>query len=667
MMPELLLLLLAGLGATGWMPGLAGEILVYPLLGVIPGWVLAASLLPGAARSLRIAVALALAPLVTCVLGWLLVAMGTSFVRAAWVIAGAGWVVMLGHLVRTWRSERNADLDRLPAAAVAWALGLALVLLLVPVINPYIFIRGDSWIHGGIVTELRQHGFPPEDARMAGVRLSYVWFFNFFIALLASVHDGNLFHFMTLSNVACAFATVLLAAQIARRVWRSPEAATATAVLLTLGLNAGAFLLWPLNLARAAFGKVRGWSEALRLLHGIEFGSARIIYSLGAPFAEPLSFLDKLLVGTAVNLAYLHMTLYLWALIVWLEERRRSALVLLTFAAAGTMFFHSVVGLSVLPVSAGLLVLTWLARSRFAWLPERGASLAALVATLAGMALTAPYMRSITAGWAPEKAGFRHRFLQFEPSIPWTIATACAFVLVWSLPAVRRGWDDRRPLPVLLAAWAAAMIGFACAVDLPYGNTVKFVYEIFTPCAVLASPVALERFDALKTGRRLRGALVALCFLVPTLLTLHGYLVDPTGRTREELHPVAGEDRLYAWMRRDTSPEAVMVDAGFRDLIAVKGARRLYLGTTQAPDLAAFPAPEMARRRAVMQDLYGALPQPDSTVARLRALGRPLYVLYRPNDTLAVASPWRRLLAATGPGSDVYDRDGFHVVRVAGP
>ncbi len=360
------------------------------------------------------------------------------------------------------------------------------------------------------------------------------------------------------------------------------------------------------------------------------------------------------------------MTLFLWALVVWLEEKRRPALVVLTLAAAGTMFFHSVVGLSVLPVSAGVLALAWLARSRFDWLPERETALAALLATLTGMALAAPYLRSITAGWSPEKAGFRHRFLQFQPSIPWTIVTACAFVLVWSVPAVRRSWSERRPVPVLLAAWAAAMIAFACVVDLPYGNTVKFVYEIFTPCAVLASPVAVEHFERAVAGRSMRGVLVALCFVIPAALTLHGYLVDPTGRTREELHPVPGEDHLYAWMQRETSPDAVLVDAGFRDLIAVKAARRLYLGTTQAPDLAAFPAPEMARRRAVMADLYGALPNPDSTLARLRALGRPLYVLYRPNDTFAIAAPWRRLLAAAGPGSDVYDRDGFHVVRVAG-
>src|SRR5262249_1074900 len=158
-----------------------------------------------------------------------------------------------------------------------------------PSINPYIFVRGDSWLHAGFAVELMDHGFPPEDPRMAGVRMSYVWFFNLFVALLSSIRNQDAFRFMTLSNSAAGFATVPLVAGVPQRVWKDARATTAGCALLVLGLNAGAWLLWPINLARALTGAVRGTPEVLRQLHGIELGTARIIYSLSAPLADMLS------------------------------------------------------------------------------------------------------------------------------------------------------------------------------------------------------------------------------------------------------------------------------------------------------------------------------------------------------------------------------------------
>ena len=193
----------------------------------------------------------------------------------------------------------------------------------------------------------------------------------------------------------------------------------------------------------------------------------------------------------------------------------------------------------------------------------------------------------------------------------------------------------------------------------------KFVYECFTACAILCAPRALAIARSHLAQPRPATALLLFLWLTPTVLTLRGYLIDRTGDTREELHPVAGEKDVYRWLRERTPEQAVVVDRNFRDLIAVTAGRRLYLGTDQPPELAAFPAPEMKRRQEAMRDLYGPLAEPDSTLARLTTLGRPVYVLYRPNDPPVSPEPWRKLAASSPRAELVYDDAGFHVVRIS--
>src|SRR6185503_8115340 len=141
-------------------------------------------------------------------------------------------------------------------------------------------------------------GIPPEDPRFAGIPLHYVWFYNLFAAMLGAMRGHAPFGFMVMLNAATAFATVALSGVIANELWKRREAAIGGAVLAVVGFNAGAWLLWPVNLGRALIGDVRGMPGIVRELKGIEIGHARVIYSLSAPLAHMTSLLDKLLVGS---------------------------------------------------------------------------------------------------------------------------------------------------------------------------------------------------------------------------------------------------------------------------------------------------------------------------------------------------------------------------------
>jgi hypothetical protein len=152
--------------------------------------------------------------------------------------------------------------------------------------------------------------------------------------------------------------------------------------------------------------------------------------------------------------------------------------------------------------------------------------------------------------------------------------------------------------------------------------------------------------------------------VLPFAVTLVGYVSDPSGRTHPALHPTAGEAALDRWIRTHTEPDAVFVDQGGTDRVMVLGERRLWAGTTAGPEKAAFPAAELAMRRAVADDLYGGGTQLAADAARLAALGRPVYVLYRASLTPG-RMPWRAL-EADARFHVAYDADTLRVYRLAG-
>ena len=647
------------------LPPMSEQLILYPWLGLFPGLAFTSWLMPGTHRVTRAALAAALSPLLSAMAGWVLMRAGLDFRSAALAVAVASGASYASAILRR-RPGREEEPVALPRSAMRWAIGLGTVLLALPVLNPLVLVHSDSWLHGGVVMELLTRGMPPEDPRMAGLRLNYVWFFNLFIALLSSLRGQEPFFFMSLFNAVTGYGTVLVVALLAQRLWNSERATIGAVALLTLGLNAGAYLLWPLGLVRLFVGKVQGGNEFARIAADFQPGTMRILYSLSAPFAQMVSFLDKLTVGTPLAYAYLLMLVYLWAMLRWFGDRRRDALVLAVLSAAGMMLFHSVVGLSVIPVAGAGLAIAWLFRSRWNWLPGRSSLAAFALASGAGVLLTYPYLRSITAGWASEKSGLSHHFISFNTWFPWTLVTSCFFPLWFARRPLIDGWRQRRMPQLLIAGFGTLMIAFACVVNLPENNYVKFVFECFVPCLLLAAPAFAEFVVDFWTHRRAAAAIaLPLVFAVPTLATLHGYLVDPAGATSPRLHDRPGEATADEWIRGSTPRNAVFLDRGFRDLLMVKARRRLYMGTDLPPERAAFPVAEMRARQQLIRDLYDGTGNADSSVARLRALGRPLYVLYRPEDSTTVAAPWQTLIDAA-PGSALdFDHDGYRVVRLS--
>jgi hypothetical protein len=656
--------MLALVAAGLFLHGPARDIGLFPLLGVFPGVALAGALPLERGALARWAAGVAASPLVAAAAAWLLMRAGLGLPRAALIVAIASTIAWIATEWRAADRDRD-DVREDEGRAWAWSIGAALVIGFVMFAKPFLQIRIDGWIHGGIIEEILVRGIPPEDPRFAGLKLNYVWFYNYFIALLASLRHGSPFALMAVSNVAETFATMAIAWLAGWQLWRSGRAATGAMVLMGLGFNAGAWMTWPLRFVKLFVGHQHGLSEIPRLLAHSDWGSTEILFDLGPWHGHMVNFLDKLLHGTAINVAYAFLLFALWAMLAALRGSR-PALFWGALSAAGMMLFHGVVGLSVIPVTIAALALAWVCAGWWRWLPGRGRLAAFATALGAGTLVAAPYTIAISRAWPAARSGLHFSYLGFDGH-QWIAIPAALAVTAWfARRAPARAIAERDGVVAVLSLWTLGMLAFAGIVLLPLGNNAKFIFEVFTGLALLAG---VGFFDELAAWRRRFGpvgatALGVLLLASTPLLTLQGYLRDHAGDASAQMHPAPGEDALYQWMLRATPKDAVFVDAGYRSTIMVRAARQLLVGDTRGPEVAAFPLDELLRRRAWMADLYGPADSLDRDAGGLRRLGRPAYVLVRAADADSLPMARAHLDARPDLFAPAYDRDGFMVYHV---
>lgn len=665
-------LAIAGLVAPG-LPGLLGS---YVWLGVFPGMAMARLLLPRADTMTRWSVGMALSPLVSALFGVLLLSSGLDLQTSARLIGIAGWLMFAGGEARA--SEPSSEQDAAPADRWVWlaCLGAAAFVAIPPLVNAWIRVRSDGWVHGALVWEIVHHGVPPVDPRFIGMQLNYVWFYNLFIAQLTSLRGQDPFALMAIMNVVDIGIVVWIVWQLAWAVWRDRRAARGVVLLMLLGMNAGAYLLWPLRLLRALSGEMRGWAEARRIAAGIRLDSTDVLYELNAPFSHMVQFFDKFTLGTPIGYAWLMMLLHFLGLARWLDSGSVRWLAVTAFAAAGMQLFHGVVGMSVVPVTLGAVMLSAVLNRRFRWLPNTGRLAGFAIATLVGFLACTPYSRVISKGWDSQQTGVAHSFLHFTGVMPWTLLTACGVAFALALPACRRLIREQRGLAAWFGVWLAGMIVFALFVHLPEGNEHKFVWPIFAVLALLGGASLWPTMESMRRrfGRLGFGVAFAAVFLVPPALLFRGYVLDPGALGSAALSPRPGEESLYAWLRDSTSRDVVVLDNRSRDLVNVKAQRRLLAGTVFGSERAAFPAADLARRRALTDDLFGPVADLEGDLASLDSLrtrARKLHgvtdvlAIYRPEDFELGSEPWRRLEAVAGERARLrYDRDGFRVYQL---
>jgi hypothetical protein len=657
--------------ASEWLPGVPGQLAQVPLLGAFPGLALAWALFPSASRTARWVIGLALAPLVSSVAGWALMAGGGDPAVAARVIGWAAWLAWVVRMSRPRRPEALLDSGlEVPGSGTVAFVGVALaVAVAVPhFVNPWMLVKSDAWNHAGIVYQILERGMPPEDPRFSGLRLNYVWFYNLYIGLQTSVHEGSAFVFMTALNVVDVALTAWLAYVLGWMLWRQREGAVGTALLTCFGFNAFMFLLWPLRglheLASAAgHGGLPSWSvPPLRL------SSWEIMNDVGAPHTWIENFIDKFVTGTSINYTWLLMMLFLWASIRLMRGRHPGAWIVVVLCSAGMQLWHGVVGLSAVPVALCAVALMLVLRRAWNWLPPSSRLVEFGAAAVLGFALVWPYTRAISSGWDPRHSGLHVSPVHLSPVATWTFATSCAFAMALALKPIRSIWSARDGVSASIVTYTLGICLFSILIALPNQNEVKFAYEAFVPLALLGGMNFSSWLGSMRSRFGRAGlALLGLLLAAPLVLTLVGFTLDRERLTYAALNPAPGENAMYDWIAAETPKQMVFVDARYRDLVMVRARRQMYLGSASGPERAAFPLAQVLERRAVMADLYGAADSLERDAGSLTALGRPACVIFRSQDGAGSAHAAAALRGRPDLFHAIYERDGFVLYAVKMP
>jgi hypothetical protein len=273
--------------------------------------------------------------------------------------------------------------------------------------------------------------------------------------------------------------------------------------------------------------------------------------------------------------------------------------------------------------------------------------------TLLALALSAPYLYTVLPrGGGPESVRLavqpRHLLGLFADVLP-ALVLAVPF-LRWS---VRRGeaaeGEGDAPAPPrragadtiltgrlysdfslsatgLVFFWFLGVAVAAAVIDLPTNNETKFAYLLFIPAGAFAAG-GLERLWLARRGRGFAIALALAAALPLNAIYFYHAWRDAT------VFPLHDDERAaYAWIARATPRDAIFIEEDDIVRVPVLAGRDQYWGNEAYAYNWGYPAEEITRRRSVRDAVFAQGGLSEEAAAELRALERPVYVVYRRQD-----------------------------------
>jgi hypothetical protein len=200
------------------------------------------------------------------------------------------------------------------------------------------------------------------------------------------------------------------------------------------------------------------------------------------------------------------------------------------------------------------------------------------------------------------------------------------------------------------AVWAASAVLLALFVKFPLEreNIDKPTILTHIPLAFVAGWTLAGLMESRHPGRRRLAVALLVVMLVPlNLIGLSGYLFEPDPRTYR-----AHEKEAFAFVKTTAPADAIVFDSQDRDRPAVEIPRRQYWSHEQFASTHEYPKAEMNARRAVRDAIYSPAGPDPATLATLRAVGEPVYVIVR----AGAAVPGAGWPAGTGPTEGSFAR-----------
>jgi hypothetical protein len=560
------------------------------------------------------------------------------------LVAGVREPVFLGVLIGATvlliiaGAGRRAEAMARPPAREAWAFIalLAVTIVLVaalPATREWWRVRSDAWFHGAVVLEMRDLGTPPEDPYFAGMGLQYMWAYHALVLTLGRALRLDYFWVMAVLNWQ-ALAMLSVAAYRLAAVFRPHTAHRIAAVATTLfAFNAAFWVFLPIKAGRALLGDVRGTEELVRTfsltpLHYLR--SYDVLSVLGAP---PF-FLDKYMVATAFGIAVSYLLAALAAGSAYLSRPGRGMWMVLCASIAGTLLFHTYVGLVAVGASLGAATALFLfPRAVRNYAPRMSLSVAAAV--VLAVVLTAPFIYSVTH--LKDSGGESLLGLSMHRAIAIVIPCSLVLVLAWRERHLRQ---DSAPAARFLQYFAVLTLLACLAIRLPGANdTAKPPFLVFVSLAVVAGFAIADSCLAQSGWRRFRlAAMWIVLFAIPcNAIALAGCFGTP-----DETVVTPPEHAVAVWSDANTGRRDVIIDEPGHVFLLVAGPRRYLFGSWPYASQWKYPRAEMARRYHTVQSLFDPEPLDSTALGALAAAPEPLWVIVRPEARAAGAIVARR-------------------------
>jgi hypothetical protein len=539
--------------------------------------------------------------------------------------------LLLTGLVRGKIFQTSGTEDGLPRAVVLIALLLCGMVGIFYLLNPYLLARSDTFVHAPMVGEIIDHGIPPAEPRLPNAPIRYPWLYHLFAASFVKLTGLSIFRALGLFNVMNALVFPYLIARITAHFTRKRIHISLTPIYAIAGLASASWILWPVGLLRALEGEVRGREEIARILSEIDLNSYRVIYFLTPHWMLMTNAIDKLMTITPFTYA-INLFLLSFLLVLSRDFQKKApfkAALTIAFFIAGTFLIHVVTGIVLIIAAAGggmFMLVERLLRRREV-LPNFHTLVIPALALLAGI-IGLPYFRSLTGGGGERilfgnylHFGFRNLITILAPFV------GLAFIIKPLLKYLLHG--EGLELKVL-STWLISLFGINLLIKLPGENEAKFISLFFMLLVIPVSIVFIDWIASARGFRRIGGLVwISILFLVPTLLTARGFLLNKpeSDALRTAYMPGNERMRLYDWIQTDTADNSVIIELNTQNYTPLYAHRHTFIPFGELDMVLGYTGDEIDRYKRIHREIFSSKPLPEASIEYLRTLGCDFYIL----------------------------------------
>lgn len=519
-----------------------------------------------------------------------------------------------------------------PYSIIAASLAYCALLLIAYAKNGFLLSRSDAWYHASVTGEILTRGIPPGEPWLAGLPIRYMWVYHTFSAAWQSISGTSVFHALAAINIVSALSLPYVVGRYVGTLTSNRRIILLATLMTIAGFESASWVLWPVGLARAFFGDVRGMAEMTRMAGeaAAQIGSINVIYFLRPVWAWLVNLSDKFLTITAFGYS---LCLFVACLNIFRSRRYRKSApirsaILGLIVMLSAILFHMVTGVALIStvIGSSILVYAW---SRYAERKTRSSScditlpIAAVLAGAAGLY----YYFSLGSAESGGSAGAAS-YLNFGFKNTATIITPLIVLLCPAVHVFRKlaRPEDRKTAE--LAAWVLCLLVLCLFVDLPSVNESKLIYPFFL---VLGALISVEALKMMSEAKRMKKALLAIwlmiLFVVPPVLTYRGFInARPQHPVEVRRHSLSADDmEILEWIGANTDPRAVIAEREIFHFAPVLSSRRNLYSTGGVLSVLGYGGDRYAAFAEISETLYG---EQDPTAAEIKKAGTPGLDLY---------------------------------------